>query len=75
MILRQRHQGMNMRNDIRELNINELDAVSGGDNFKGYAEVNVLGMTVAVAETKTGVVEGAVFGSSGKQLGPVQYPT
>ncbi len=55
-----------------ELGLDELDAVTGGDNFKGYAEVNVLGLTLAVGETKDGKVEGGVFSGSGQLLGPVQ---
>jgi hypothetical protein len=62
-------------NNNFELSLNDLDAVTGGDNFKAYGEVHVLGMTVAVAETKQGLVEGQVYGSSGKSLGPVQYGT
>jgi hypothetical protein len=45
-------QGTDMTNLNNELSLDELDAVSGGDNFRGYAQINVLGLTVAVAEKK-----------------------
>lgn len=55
-----------MNKDIRELNITELDFVSGGELTK-YAEVTVFGYTIAVGESKDGVTVGQVFhtGSDG----------
>jgi hypothetical protein len=61
-----------MTNLHNELSREQLDTVSGGDNFKGYAEIQVLGLTVTVAETKGGVVEGQVFGGS-KPVGPARF--
>jgi hypothetical protein len=37
-----------------------------------HAEINVMGLTVAVGELKNGTVESAVFSGSGRQLGAVQ---
>ncbi|MEO6839553.1 MAG: hypothetical protein ABI192_02185 [Bradyrhizobium sp.] len=49
-----------MTNLNSELSIDELDMVAGGELAK-YAEINVMGFTIAVGQTTTGVTVGQVY--------------
>jgi hypothetical protein len=63
-----------MSNDIRELNMSELENVSGGETVTTVANATVMGYNFKVGASDTGQVYGQISHDSGGVRTSVIFP-